>query len=285
MYLNETISRSSFWPMRWMWSVGRLFRSLPKNMPIKTSNASQATPLFLKGGSDACLLIHGFSGSTYEMRELGEFLHRNGYTVSVISLAGHGTVPSDLAGVRAEDWIEQISEEWQRLSGIYNKVYPIGLSMGALLVVTLALIKRNIPAAVLLAPALVLKGIGRRFIPFFYLLPVKNLYYEKKNGSDIIDQEAKKKHLAYNRVPLRSIFEFYRVQRIARSVLPLIDFPVQVIYSERDNTVSEKSISLISAGIKSGVVKVKVDNSGHVLTVDRERNFIYERILEFLKKN
>ena len=39
----------------------------------------------------AVLLLHGYTGSASEMRPLGEYLHKHGYTVLCPLLPGHGT--------------------------------------------------------------------------------------------------------------------------------------------------------------------------------------------------
>ena len=39
------------------------------------------------------LLIHGFTGTPAELRELGEILHKRGHTVQGLLLSGHGTMP------------------------------------------------------------------------------------------------------------------------------------------------------------------------------------------------
>src|SRR5512143_91752 len=75
---------------------------------------SETLPFFLRGananGADAtgdrlgCLLVHGFTGTPQEMRFLGECLHRDGYTVSGVRLAGHCTSVKDLARTKWQDW-------------------------------------------------------------------------------------------------------------------------------------------------------------------------------------
>ncbi len=241
-------------------------------------------PLFLKGGKRACLLIHGFTGCTYEMMELGEFLHKNGYTVNIVSLPGHGGVPQDLIGIRAEDWIREVIRSYEGLSGEYRMVYPVGLSMGALLVIILAGRFPEIPAGILLSPALVLRARNRIFFPFLKYCP-PSYYYTKPNGSNILDEEAKKRHIAYNRMPVRSIYEFYRIQKMARRSLKNIRCPLFVIYSEKDGTVSERSVKIIDKNVMGDVEKLELMNSGHVLTVDREKDSVFKAVLEFLNKN
>lgn len=253
-------------------------------MKVMDEKERLSQPFFLKGGERACLLIHGFTGCTYEMIELGEFLQKNNYTVSGISLSGHGSMPEDLIGVRAEDWINDVMSGYNALSREYKSVYPIGLSMGALLVIILTSRAKEIPAGVLLSPALALRGWRRFFFPFLKYFP-SNQYYTKPEGSNILDPEAKKRHISYNTMPFRSIYEFYRVQKSAIRFLKETSCPFLIIYSKKDGTVSEKSIKIIDKSAKGRVDKVELWNSGHVLTVDREKDRVFNAVLEFLNKN
>jgi len=246
------------------------------------NNLSQ--PFFLRGGERACLLIHGFTGCPYEMRELGEFLNNRGYTVSVISLPGHGGSPSELEGIRAEDWINHVVDSYVALSQEYDTVFPIGLSMGALLVLILAGRFHEIKAGVLLSPALQLRTVNRFFIPFFRYFP-PSYYYTKPEGSNILDPEAKKRHISYNRMPLRSIYEFYRLQKISLHTLTETKCSFLVIYSKMDGTVSEKGIKKLEEKGAGQLEKFMLYNSGHVITVDREKEQVFNKVVEFLNKN
>ena len=63
-------------------------------------------PVFREGNKTGVLLLHGFTGSPYEMKELGAHLEEKGYTVSIPLLKGHGTTPGDLIGCNWYDWFE-----------------------------------------------------------------------------------------------------------------------------------------------------------------------------------
>lgn len=58
-----------------------------------------------EGGETGILVCHGFTGSPFSMRPLGEACHRSGLTVVGPRLAGHGTSPEDMARTGARDWI------------------------------------------------------------------------------------------------------------------------------------------------------------------------------------
>ena len=62
-----------------------------------------AEPFILKGGSIGILLVHGFTGSPAEIALLGQFLHKQNYTVIAPRLTGHGTSVEDLEHTTKED--------------------------------------------------------------------------------------------------------------------------------------------------------------------------------------
>lgn len=65
------------------------------------------------------LLVHGLSDSPYSLRNLGERLHSEGYTVVWLRVPGHGTSPSALADVVWKDWTAAVRVAMQ---GLRNEV-------------------------------------------------------------------------------------------------------------------------------------------------------------------
>jgi alpha-beta hydrolase superfamily lysophospholipase len=51
----------------------------------------------LPGDRGACLLIHGFTGTPWDVRPLGEALSAAGISVQAPRLPGHGTTPAAIA--------------------------------------------------------------------------------------------------------------------------------------------------------------------------------------------
>src|SRR5919198_4315041 len=94
-----------------------------------------AEPFFFLGNSSkpACLLIHGFTGTPKEMRQMGEFLNGQGYTCLGIRLAGHATDPEDMIRSRWTDWVASVEDGYQLLCGLTDHIFLIGLSMGGIL--------------------------------------------------------------------------------------------------------------------------------------------------------
>src|SRR5438874_12165850 len=99
--------------------------------------ARPADPFALGDGPDACLLLHGLTGSPAEMRPVGEALAGAGFRAVGPVLPGHGTTPVDLYGVTRGDVIRAAESALLSLRGA-RRIFLCGLSMGSLLVIHLA---------------------------------------------------------------------------------------------------------------------------------------------------
>lgn len=86
-----------------------------------------------KGG---VLMIHGLSDSPYAFRGLSERLSREGYTVMLLRVPGHGTCPGALAQVRWQDWTAAVRVAARDLRGRLPEGAPMivaGFSNGGAL--------------------------------------------------------------------------------------------------------------------------------------------------------
>src|SRR5208283_2364281 len=60
------------------------------------------------GAGLSALLIHGLTGTPYEMRYLGERLAAHGIRVRGVRLAGHASAPEELGLTTQENWYESV---------------------------------------------------------------------------------------------------------------------------------------------------------------------------------
>jgi carboxylesterase len=79
------------------------------------------------------LLLHGFSGSPWEVRPLGDALSARGFHVHAPLLPGHGSTPEALRFVTWRDWLSAADDALEKLFARFEEVSLAGLSMGALL--------------------------------------------------------------------------------------------------------------------------------------------------------
>ena len=190
-------------------------------------------PFIIKGMQNngvGILLVHGFTGSPWEMRTIGLHQALNHAMVLGIRLPGHGTSADDLANRTYEEWLEAVLKGYRYLSRECSQVIGIGLSTGALLLVA-AVEKVSFDRLVLLSPYLRLR---QWLAPFSFLLR-----YLIKFNRRPVDRELSPYY--YRDRPLASVHEIYRLIRRVRRILPQIKIPVFVASAAGDITVDSSS--------------------------------------------
>lgn len=90
-----------------------------------------------ENASRACLLIHGFYGTSTEMLGLGKALAVHGVRTHGIALAGHSGNPDDMLASGRKHWIASAEDGLAQLSH-YPQVFVAGLSMGGVISLLLA---------------------------------------------------------------------------------------------------------------------------------------------------
>lgn len=228
-----------------------------------------------------CLLLHGFTSSPQEMAELAAFLTTQGYIVQTPRLPGHATTPQDLLRVSHEDWLATAEQSFQSLRSSTQKQIVIGLSMGGLLALHLAA-NHTFAGVIALAPALKLRRWAKISIR---LLSPFNYIRRKPRGPDVHDPRGKALLDGYNHYPIAAAKPLLRLQRLVRAELNKIKIPLLAIHSRQDHTVPLKALDYLFQKVQSQHrEKMIVEDSYHVLTVDFDREKIFARIADFIKK-
>ena len=76
--------------------------------PSRHSAGVDTNEFFLPGAGVSALLIHGLTGTPYEMRYLGEQLAARGVRVRGVKLAGHAGTPEALGAAGYDNWYESV---------------------------------------------------------------------------------------------------------------------------------------------------------------------------------
>lgn len=213
------------------------------------------------------------------MRLLGEFLAEQGYTVLGVRLAGHGTSPEDMLHTDHHQWYSSAEQGLQRLQKECEKVFVIGLSMGGILSLYLASLYKVAGVVSLSAPIF----ISNRKLP---LLPVYRLFrtYEPKPRKPLpVDPLY---NVSYDRTPLRCITSLLALIKMASLRLVQIEAPVLIVQSRAEHTVKPESAEYIYRHVTKAAEKklLWLYKSGHIVTLDKERDVVYEAIRDFLKR-
>lgn len=241
-------------------------------------------PFFLKGsGSNmdtVVLMIHGFTGSPSEFRRLGYYLNDQGYTVKAILLPGHGTTPEDMLRTGFSDWWRCVKEEFEllRLAG-YQRVIPIGHSMGGLLSLKLAM-EEQVPGVVSLATPI---HLGSRKPMFAFLLQFFVKYVSKRRPAGY--EEVVSESLAYDRTPVACVVHLRKLLFHVKGKLHMVKVPLFIAQGELDRLSLPRSAPFIYQKVSSVTKEMKVyPNSSHGILLDPDQEQVFEDIGLFLAR-
>ncbi|UCF63943.1 MAG: alpha/beta fold hydrolase [bacterium] len=242
-----------------------------------------AEPVFLKGSDIGFLFIHGFTASPYEGREMAHWLHQKlGFTVSVPLLPGHGTRPDDLQGVTWQDWYGFVENQFLDLKNTCRQVFVCGQSMGAALALRLSA-NRSCQGIISLAGAVFLKDWRLLLLPLARHIVT---YHYKSKGPDIRDKKRKAEIPNYPKYPVRSVDQLLALFEQVRNDLPGVNAPALLIHSRKDRTIHFSNLQYIYDHIGSSSKEMVVlEESYHVISIDIERELVFERIERFINKN
>src|SRR5437868_14038805 len=173
----------------------------PGTAPEQTSYPlmSGAEPFMHEACEVGCLLLHGYTSTPFEMRGLARYLADRGVTAGAPLLAGHGTVPEELAGKTWHDWQSSVNDALDDMLGRCKRVYLAGLSLGGALSLYVGAQRGQ-----------ELAGIVAMSSPIYIPPPVSlllrglqpNMPFMGKPFRDIEDPEAREKHVSYDRSPV-----------------------------------------------------------------------------------
>jgi carboxylesterase len=236
-------------------------------------------------GLDAALLLHGLSGSPFELRVVAERLARDGVRCVGPVMPGHGGDPRALAPLRWRDWVDGARAELLRLEGA-RRTFVVGCSMGALVACVLAHEHPDrVDGLALLAPALRLSapiraaGVLARSRLARLVPPIP------KGPSDVRDREMRRRNPCLPAVPLAALAELERLQRHVERILPGVAAPAVVIAGARDHTVTLAGARRLARRLGSGPAPLVVlERSQHLVGIDVERDLCADVVARHLAR-
>ena len=258
----------------------------------------------LRAGRSGVLLIHGLTGTPTEMRFVGNGLHRAGFTVLGMQLAGHCGDEADLLATGRSDWYRSVVAAAEKLRGEVDRLFVAGLSMGALLALKLAADRPDMVDGLglygttfaydgwtipwigklsFLLPLVTSLGFGRNQ-KFHECFPygIKDERIRQRIAGSMLSGDSAAAGLPGN--PWPSLAEFYRLSWRVRRLLPNVRTPALVIHAKDDDVASLKNVRTVVRGVSGPVETVLLENSYHMITVDQERDLVIERTTRFFNE-
>jgi len=245
-----------------------------------------ASAFDLVGDDDVgVVLVHGFTGTPYEVRYLGEQLANAGYTVRAPLLPGHGTTTSDLDRTRWEDWAEHVERAVDSMRVRCGRVAVVGQSLGGLLALHLASHRRDVVAVASLAAPLWLDGLSARVAAFTSTGVGKGIRaIPKLGGSDVRDRRAKAENPCYGSIPTRALGQFMAFMELAGKTLPQVTQPVLVLHARHDHTAPVACAPRIAEQTRAVRIRI-LPRSYHLIAIDVERDIVAAEVTTFLRKH
>lgn len=226
-------------------------------------------------GPAGVLVLHGFTGVPFSVRPWGQALHAAGAGVAGPLLPGHGTRWEELATVRWEQWRDHAARHVRELRAHHDVVVVCGLSMGGALALHLAAVL-PVDGVVALNPALSLVSRTARFAP-----ALRRAVPSVAAVGDDISLPGVTEH-AYPRTPVAGVAELGRFMARTRRLLPAVDAPVLLLRSQHDHVVSDASHAHVLRRAGGDVELVRLTESFHVATLDREADVVHGRSVRFV---
>ena len=248
----------------------------------------------LDGGRTGFLLIHGLGGTPIEHRFVANGLARQGYRVHVPQLAGHCGSFDELKATSWRDWYASVEEAHAKLRERCEVVIVGGLSMGAILALHLAAQRPEaVQGLALFAPTLKLDGWGvpwhaRLFhlvrhkwsadlIKFSERAPygIKDPRIRALVTTAIESGDSSKAGQMTN--PGRVMLEMRWLIKIVKRELDRIEQPALIVHPREDDRASLGNAAYLQKHLAGVVDTCVLNNSYHVVTIDRQRDLVVHR--------
>lgn len=234
----------------------------------------------LGSGPTGCYLIHGFTGSTYELRGLAEFLADHGLRVNARLLAGHGSSVAECNLVRATDWLQETEFHFTEFSLECERTFVIGLSMGAGLALHLATLY-PVAGVVAMSTALTLP---RSLVPWYFPLAVS--FFNSIPKRDINrppGEHDARQFYGYDVWPLKGLKAMLKLNHYVKRELHRVTRPLLIMHSRADVTAPFENAPMVFNAVGStDKVLVSYEQSSHVLSDDSEKEQVWSAILDFI---
>lgn len=232
-----------------------------------------------ESGKRAVLLLHGFTGHTADVRMLGRYLEKQGYTCHAPIYRGHGKPPEELIEATPEQWWADVNDAYNHLKELgYTEIAVVGLSLGGVLGLKLAYSEKIKGVIPMCAPMFF--DNEKQLTKGFESFSKEYKQLEGKN-SDTIEEEI-------NSLMENSSSMFEQLGKLIKEVKAEVDTiyaPAFVVQAKNDEMINTKSANYIYENIEADMKDIKwYEESGHVITLDKEKDKLHEDIFNFLEK-
>lgn len=264
--------------------------------------------IFEKRGDAGVLLAHGITGAPTEMKPLVRKLAAAGFTVACPQLSGHCSTLKELKRTRWTDWYSTLEASLEKLREQCSTVFVSGLSMGALLALKLAADHPGkVDGVATLSATFSYDGwnvprFRQRFLlPLALNTPLRYIWsYREPPPFGIKDERIRNiiaavyasdathmpEKYGYSEFPGVTIRETFKLIKAVKRDLRKIVAPLLVVHATEDDMASLENARFLAASVASPEVETFfVDDTYHVLTLDRRKDDVAQRVATFFLRH
>ncbi|MFX0151008.1 MAG: alpha/beta hydrolase [Candidatus Hodarchaeota archaeon] len=263
-----------------------------------------AEPLYIKGSSRGCLLLHGGGGgTTWDLKEFGQELNsKTGMSIWLPALKGFGTKPEDLYNVKFADWITDAREGFLRLQQDCQSIFIIGHSMGGLLTLVLAAEIEEVAGIVTWSAPFEVQSSFNSFLPIigkipilrnhllsllsiFIKLPLLNRLIPKKIPSAAPNGLKEKGWVGYEWIPPTIGIALRDGLSRLKKCISEVKCPAFVVQGSKDEFISENNLEKIYHRINSPKKELwLVEGASHaIMSEDMYKEELFTRTINFIE--
>ena len=235
-----------------------------------------AKPFLFEGGPRAVLRLHGFTGSSADVRMLGRFLEKHNYTCYAPHYKGHGVEPEQLITTGPSDWWQDVVESYHFLKEKgYAEIAVAGLSLGGVYALKLAL-NEPVKGVVTMCSPMTMRTTD---IMFQGVLEYAQIF-KKRQGKNA--EQIKQEIEVMKEQGMPSLQDLQQLVVSTSREIDMLYTPVFVVQSRNDHVINPDSATIIYETVESPNKRLKwFEKSGHVITIGPEKEQLHEDILMF----
>lgn len=239
----------------------------------------QPKPFFFEHGPRAVLLLHGFTGTSADVRMFGRYLEKKGYTSHAPHYRGHGVPPEELIKTNPDQWWEDVVEGYEFLrSKGYEEIAVAGLSLGGVFSLKLSMEYPVLGIAPMCAPM----SMKTTDLMYEGVLQYAEQYKKYEGKSE---EEIEREVAALREQTMDSLPELQQLVKDTRATLDEVYAPAFVVQGRLDRVIDPQSAQVIYDDISSSDKTLKwYEESGHIITLDKEKEQLHEDLFAFLEQ-
>jgi carboxylesterase len=255
----------------------------------------------IPGGPTGVLMVHSLGGHPAELRFVAQGLARAGHTVYCPLLPGFGA-GTDASGLSSwKDWYAALEAAHDQLRSRCDVIVVGGISAGSILALRLA---RERPADVhgliLFSPTIWPNGwaIPKSFKLFnlvLYKWFARLFRFRPRPPFGIKDERIRTvmvESFRSGNCPIGDLFgwggglvwEFRALARDVKRRLATINQPTHIFHPRDDDQSDLANAVAIARGLSGPVELTVLDDSYHMVTLDRQRGVVVERSVDFARR-